>query len=48
MKGYGKNLGVLGDMAKGKIDYDAAKASAAAWCMPPQRSLTSESVRLDM
>lgn len=30
MKGYGKNLGVLGDMAKGAKPYDAAAASAAA------------------
>ena len=30
MKGIGKNFGVLGDMAKGKIAYDAAAASAAA------------------
>lgn len=30
MKMYGKNLGVLGDMAKGAKDYDAAAATAAA------------------
>lgn len=30
MKGYGKNLGVLGDMAKGAKPYDAAAAQAAA------------------
>lgn len=30
MKMYGKNLGVLGDMAKGAKPYDAASATAAA------------------
>ena len=30
MKGYGKNLGVLGDMAKGATAYDASAAQAAA------------------
>jgi cytochrome c556 len=30
MKGYGKALGVLGNMAKGANPYDAAAASAAA------------------
>ena len=30
MKGYGKNLGVLGDMAKGAKPYDATAAQAAA------------------
>jgi len=30
MKGYGAQMGVLGGMAQGKIDYDAAKASEAA------------------
>ncbi|MEO0829014.1 MAG: cytochrome c [Pseudomonadota bacterium] len=30
MKAVGKNFGVLGDMAKGKLDYDATAAVAAA------------------
>jgi cytochrome c556 len=30
MKEYGKNIGVLGGMAQGKIDYDATAAAAAA------------------
>ncbi len=30
MKLYGKNLGILGDMAKGAKPYDAAAATAAA------------------
>ncbi len=30
MKGYGKAMGVLGKMAKGEVDYDAAAAQQAA------------------
>ena len=30
MKTYGKNLGILGKMASGSVDYDAAAAQAAA------------------
>lgn len=30
MKQYGFNLGILGAMAKGKVEYDATKAAAAA------------------